>query len=329
MAYQEHVISNLSEVPALVVAFAATLGWDVVGSNMRHPAYEGGGPGGLEFTVTYSDFATLRKRLVASVTVGGTPRQALIEAPVLATEAAPSVGVVQSPTKLFLIGMLTPQPYIAVVVEFGFNLYRHLYIGFAEKIGNYTGGEIVSACTRVVTTSASTNNFAYGRYGYLFNANLHPIGSTGCGGLNVIHADNPEQWRQFSCSGNFGDSRTSVFSGDEVFGGFKDSWNDLFIPCGSDTFSGETVLVPVNLLVSKPVTGDVDFIPVGRPSGVRMLNIENLPAQTEVSVGVETWKVFAAISKSSSLADDRPGSTGIRYPAYETSFYLGYAYRSA
>ena len=33
--------------------------------------------------------------------------------------------------------------YIAIITEHGYNLHRHLYLGFMEKIGDYVGGEVV------------------------------------------------------------------------------------------------------------------------------------------------------------------------------------------
>jgi len=147
VAYQEYSITTLDDVPALVRSFAANMGWNVVGGNLRHPNYDGAGPGGLAFEI-YTVSNALNHDLFFRCTTDPS-RSARIRGPIWSTTVAPFSGYKVAPTKLFLIGMLDPEPYIAVVVEFGYNLYRHLYLGYMEKQGTYGGGSVLGACTGV------------------------------------------------------------------------------------------------------------------------------------------------------------------------------------
>lgn len=331
MAYAEYTITSLSQIPSLVSAFATSVGWDVSGATLRHPDYEGGGPGGLAFTLSTSTVGLNHDLLWTCTTSVG--NSALIRAPILATELAPAVGVAQPPTRVFLISMLTPEPYIAIVVEFGYNSYRHLYLGFMEKIGNYSGGEVISGASGFVSPSNSDLYYLdRTQHNYLFGANqsVRPLANSG--GVHVSHADNPVPWRNFRDVGTFNanhDFGVGVFNGSEAIGGFGDSINDGYVQKGKSDIAGASILVPINLFAAVPVTGDTRFSPIGKPAGVRMINIENVEAQATLDLGGETWRSFAVFRKNADNLARRPGNIGNRYRLAESSFFVGYAYRSA
>ena len=340
MAYSEHTISALTDIPPLVHAFATTLGFIVSGTTgspiVQHPSYGGPGvPGGLEFQMSTLT-SGLNKDLIwtSTTAVGAYTPSSKIRFPIWATDAAPTVGVTKNPTKLFLIGSLTPAPYIAIVVEFGYNLYRHLYMGFMEKIGNYLGGEVLSS-ENGPPLSSNTQTF------YLFDSTMktHMFSarqslwgtSAGCGGVHIDHADNSVPWRSFYNANNFSANiDTALFSGIEVIGGYGDSINDPLIARGKNPITGSVILAPINLLAVQPVTGAKRFRPIGRPAGVRLCNMEDLEPQTINTIGAETWRIFAATSKQETDGEIRAGdgSSGSRYRRLESSVNLGYAYRS-
>src|SRR5690606_35716827 len=97
-------------------------------------------------------------------------------------------GVAQTPTKLFLISMLTPEPYLAIVVEYGYNSYRHLYLGNMEKVGNYSGGEIIGGASGPTSTT-NTNIFWQdsGRIKQLFGSYQNSWIRASSGGVHVDH----------------------------------------------------------------------------------------------------------------------------------------------
>jgi hypothetical protein len=192
-------IAALSDIPPLVKAFATTLGFTVGGSSSS-PTVQAPG-GGMTFqmdvvTGFYPSFFT-------SVAYDAVQWSSASIATSVAQAWSPKLavgGVFNSilPTKLILIGSLTPQPYIAAIICYGFNLYRHLYLGVMEGIGNYTGGEII--CGSRFSDMAFTSSPWLGDYTqYLFGAFQAVADATRCGGVHIVHADNPTYpWRVFS-----------------------------------------------------------------------------------------------------------------------------------
>lgn len=332
MALEEHIITSLSEIPSLVEAFATSVGWDVTsGPVIRHPDYAGSGPGGIAFSLT-SASAGLERDLIWSSSGGIATSRALIRAPILSARTSPFTSYVLSPSRVFLISMLTPEPYIAIVVEFGPNQYRHLYLGFMEKIGDYEGGEVVSACNGMIAQSNSDPVWnGLGGNMFLFEAHQAIMARADSGGVHIDHAENATPWRRFRTA-NFVESDgidAGTFDAGEVIGGFGDSVTDHFVAKGKSAIAGASLLVPINLLASvKPSSSVTRFINIGHPAGVRMVNIENMEPLSEVTIGSETWRIFAAIRKSPLLTMARPVGAGLVYRAEETSYNLGYAYRS-
>lgn len=337
MAYQEFSINSLNDIPALVSSFAAGVGWIVSGTAeqpiLQNPNYQGTGlPGGLSFRLRAA-ISGLNHDLIWECTTAVARGLAIVRSPILATEAAPTVGVAQTPTKVFLISMLAPEPYLVIVIEYGYNSYRHLYLGNMEKIGAYSGGEVISGGGGPIATVDGGIFFYHrARVPHLFGGNQSVWAIANSGGVYVDHPDNAQPWRVFRGVGEvpIGNSLgSSVFNGGEVIGGFGDSYNDAYVQKGKNPIAGAAVLVPINLFATLPVTDDTRFIPIGRPAGVRMINIQEIEAQASVTVSGETWHTFAALRKSNANSMNRPGNTGNRWRLSETSFYLGYAYRGS
>ncbi|MEL4071749.1 hypothetical protein WKW50_16515 [Ochrobactrum sp. GPK 3] len=339
MAYREHSISALSEIPALVTAFATEVGWNIAGTNtLRHPNFEGNGPGGLAFQLSSAVSGLQHTLRWTCATAPYSTKSAVLMSPIYSTVAAPTVGITQTPTKLFLISMLEPEPYIAIVVEYGYNLYRHLYLGFMEKIGNYSGGEVISSHNGTHLDSVwSTSLWHYdGGTGnpvanFLFGWNTSKYTADASGGVRVEHQDNPQTWRHFRRNAVIpaSESWTAPFTYSDALGGFGDSINDAYVAKGKNALAGTSVLTPINLFVTQAALNDTRFVPIGNPAGVRLVNIEQMEAQSSAEIGDETWYVFAASRKSSDLYTRGPVSNAYRYPISESSYYLGYAYRGA
>lgn len=325
MAFSEHSITSLTQIPELVGTFATTIGWSSVSATkFKHPNFNGAGPGGYTFGLT----ATATTLTVGFDEITNT---AFIRAPILATEAAPTVGVNQAPTRVFLIGRLLPQPYIAIVVEFGFNLYRHMYLGFMEKIGPYTGGEVITASNGPGITYNGDLSIHMSAYvSHLFGANQTGIVAAQSGGVRVQHAGNANAFRMFRRAGNHATGTLDgTLNGTEALGGPRDGWNDHFLARARNPISGVNVLTPINMLISQIVGGSAYVAPIGRPSGVRLIHLANLEPQSRIEIGAEVWRCFAAFSRKDDVLMYRPGNTGIRYRLAESSYHLGYAYRES
>lgn len=331
MAYSEHIISAMSDVPTLVHAFATTLGFDVSGTTanpiVRHPNYNGAGPGGVAFALSSITSGVNRDiRWTAQETISGIVPKSTIRAPIFATPADPTVAIIQHPQKVYLIGMLTPEPFIAIVTEHGYNLYRHLYLGFMEKIGNYQGGEVISSQNGPITNfGGSSDMSSRSRKNFLFSNVQTAWADDESGGVRVVHADNTVTWRRFR--NPRGAIVPTAYIGDEVLGGFSDSINDPLVAKAQSQFSGANILIPANLYTTQVVTGDIRFRAIGKPTGVRLVNTQFIEPRSVLTVGAETWRAFAATSKQDSGVEPAAGG-GAAYRLYESSVYLGYAYRS-
>lgn len=320
--FQEYNIAAMSEVPALIGSFAQAVGFTVNTANPNAPIITT--PGGtLPITVSYAtrgSGAALRQTVRAE-NVANT-FCAITSAPRRRNGAnSTSVPVQVAPTKLIMIGGLLPQPYIAAVIAFGFNLYRHLYIGNMEKIGNYTGGEVVAGSFNTDSPNYDCN-FRSSQTQYLFNSWNNtgaPWTDNECGAVRVTHADNPSAKRVFRQI--VGDIETNSMTLTAAIGGFKDDINDGYLMRGESSYSGAAILVPFNLYAVRPSSR---ISAIGRVAGVRMVRMDDIEPEVTITVGGEQWYVVPMFRKSA--------NEGISFPAYgyptdETSYLIGMAYK--
>lgn len=339
--YSQYAISSVAEVPPLIKAFAANLGWTTSGvCILTRPG------GGETFSVTagtamdqQSGYQAPRGMHhwieVSHATVYRFNPRAYM--PRLNGDY--NLGWdTATPTKLHLMGGEEEDTaYIAAVVECGFNLYRHIYIGNIVKIGDYQGGECVSLNNNA-RYPRDVNNFPFQIYDAYdtrflfsqsngFNANYFPEVSNAennvpdrhmrCGGVKIQHADNPNTWRYFTDFGGF--------QAKEVLGGWRDGPQDFQVAKAHCSFAGATMLVPVNLWVShiaQPSRYDARFIPIGHPAGARMVNMRDLGPGNEIEVGNKHWRVFPEFSKRDTWSTAR----GTAWAAYESTGHQGLAY---
>lgn len=285
MAYQKTAINAITDVPALVAAFALARGWTVVGTTLTRT-----GVNALSFEVT-ADITGDDHTLRIEETGNPTTRAALQRLPLLkGTSGNP---VVQVPTNLHLFGAGAPSPYVAGVIECGFNRYRHFYIGGLDIKGDYTGGNIIAANNFYDTYNLATFPTAFStRNRHMFSALTRPDWITGvnAGGVDVVHAGNAIPWRMFD--GPYDTNAISNFVGDEVFGGHADGVNEGLVFNAKSPFSGESIMVPVDLYVPDGAAGAAFFRPIGQAPGVRLMNMESIETETAVSVGGDNWRVF-------------------------------------
>jgi hypothetical protein len=333
MAYSEQVATAITDIPALIAAFANTRGWTVAGTTLTSPS----GTRSFEITASIGGTNNRDHRIFITDTVTAT-RRAWTDLPwVDGTDGNPTV---LTPTKVHLFGNDTPYApaaFIACVIECGYNNYRHLYIGEMVKVGNYTGGEVI--CANYFNKSYT--GFTGGSYDWYSTANKflfsahHNAGNgpTGAdaGGINMVHADNDVPYRYFD--GPAGLNAGTSMTGVEVFGGIMDSINSGLVYHGLSDYAGAAILTPFNLFVpdSDNVGSNLRIRPVGYPAGPRMVNMESLEPGETIDVGGDNWKVFPEFRKSfetlikyGTSRDD--GGAGGYYPVRESSYLVGIAY---
>lgn len=349
MAYSVSAITSLTEIPSLVSAFASQLGFATTDggatSTVRHPTYSGA----KTFTIgTLMDGTGLsrRERVTLELDVPDA-NLAAAESPKLNPSGGNTVAsvVVVQPTALHLFGELQGDEsdaggsFIAGVIEYGFNLYRHFYLGYVEKITAYDGGEVITGSSQGYTTLGSSSSawtaLSNGECRLPFSA--VNTNSTQNGGLHVDHPGASQPWYTFNTGtnpGNTVEASVSAANGNRVvIGGYRDSINSGYLTAAQSPYSGAQILVPINLYIGKREGAQQLFQPVGAPAGVRMVHMENLEPGAQISIGSSVWRVFPIFAKSDDPTLPSAGSLGAssfyRFAVSNTSHYVGMAYRAS
>jgi hypothetical protein len=316
MTYDLQAVTSWADVLAEIVTFANARGWTTTANTIQNPST------GLVTTLsTTADRITLAP-------AGGI--QSRCRRPWL-NGTYPGSPVALNPVQCHLFGNNSPysapdtEPYVAAVVGFGFNAYRHIYIGTLVAAGAYTDGDVV--CCNDFSLQGSSPGDIYPtseRLRYLFGAyNRHEDGATYAGGAKITHVDNATTWRTFykPNTSNFMQSLT----GSEVFGGNRDGVADGMVYRAHADFASGQLMVPVNLYCSDGNDGSNYRIrPLGHVSGVRLIDMENMAPEQQFSISADDWRAFPEFSKR---ADTFLDWTGASYFPYESSGYFGLAYR--
>lgn len=336
MAYTTHAISSLQEVVQLWAAFAADCGWivdnsDPTAPSIKHPTY----PSAMPMRLRYADVSAYGKRLVVDSNHPDMTGTAVTGAPVLNPTASTGGVSVSTPTKVHFIGTASGTPYLATIVEFGFNSYRHLYVGYMNKSSDYEGGEVISGTWSRETGSPTGSQVGWNAYETgatgLFSATAANDTNSRRGGVRVLHPNNPTKWREFRATGSGSDFNSYANGTSEitVMGGYLDGANTGYAIAGKSEYTVSAVVSPIPLLVTTTIGGNRYFRNIGSPAGVRHINIENFEPGSLVNVGSREFVVFPWMSKRASPIIQFPPSSvpsTSRFPQNESSGYLGYAY---
>lgn len=354
MSYSTTPITSISDIPSLVKSFADTLGFttstvSATQVTVKHPSYTLA----KTFTVKVNNEGsglTLRQRIEVSCdVVGSIPAWA--ESPKLNktqvdTDAAVTV---EAPTKLHLFGARLGgsgdpgKSFIAGVIEYGYNLYRHFYLGYVDKITSFDNGELITGSSVYpFADNITSGNFtvAYDHKANVLYSPAYPFQATvpdnttsyRNGGCYIPHAANAESWREFNLRSSWSsagfDAATSVNGHKVVLGGFGDSINSGYMNAAKSPFQGVNILVPINLYIGKRVSSQQYLQAIGSVSGARMVHMEDLEPGAEVTIGTSVWRVFPVFSKSSDPYNRRPVFLGTnrRFPQNNSSYFVGMAY---
>jgi len=324
---EQHSITNIEEVPALVGAFATALGWTSTTPGANTVTLRA--PGDVVTWTLRENADTLQILSLGedSNSIGYTDinpdlpdnDMAIMAQPVLRVGGA---NVTQTPTTVYLIGANDPSPYIHIAVAFGENLFRHMYVGIMEKLGNYLRGNVIAATKGPSLTANTTLSYDdITNMKYLFQGGNNAMAESLSGGVFVEHADNAVPWRRFY-NGAF---QTIIGANPEgVIGGFGDAINDGYLARAMSPFAALSILAPVNLYVTQPISGDRTFVPIGRVPGIRMVNMSQLEPAQEIVVGGMRWIVFPSHSRRIEKTMTAEGS-GSRARDFESSYWVGYA----
>ena len=351
----EIALTSVADIPPAIAQFAGGCGWTVSGASAGNATVrrvmataagqpdEGGGaptswkiqsgewrqsgssgqganPEGTRFD-TPADYVRIFNE-AAGVAAG----MALMISPRLgpATRFAP---IIPKPTKLWCFGNEPDElaQWMGFVVEYGFNQYRHIYIGSMDRAGIYSGGDAISA-SMVSAQPQSRSSFDWNNRplfrGSWSAANWEPEHATGAGSVVKL----PEGLKRFWMDqGSLTQNRAVV---DFCFGGLGDGPDDMLVNRGFADFSGEQLLFPINPVHTVQAGIDWRTRAIGTVRGVRNVNMKNLEPGQLVSVGNFNWRVFPCSSKQARMDDPLEGAEapGLGWPRYETSGWWGHAY---
>ena len=163
MTYSAQVVTAVTDIPSAISAFAFARGWTQASDTITRP----GGGRAFDIRATIAGTNNREHRVFIEDNLDPTGRLVWTQMPWI--DGVSGNPVVLTPTKLHLFGNNTPwapEPFIACVIECGYNHYRHLYIGNAVKAGSYTGGELFCA-------NMSSNSFIGNGGDKDFNDGVH------------------------------------------------------------------------------------------------------------------------------------------------------------
>lgn len=321
--YVEQAVASITDIPAAVAAIAATAGWSVAGTVLTRA--EGGISVKLEAFITGSGTTALHE--LRATPQSGTTKYTRTYSPRFeGGTGAGGAPLVKVPSKIHVFAGTAGGSYLAIVVEYGYNLYRHMYIGSMAKRGSYTGGEVICAnYHQTFGYTFTTDTRHWTDHKMLFCARQNIIATDESGWVHVVHADNATYpFRTFretvsaSWEGNFGTTYPGA-----VLGGATDGINAGLHVRGQSTYAGGVILTPINLFTTHLSGADILFRPIGAPLGVRLVNVRDIDPGAAMLLGSTTWRCFPEFSKN---VDPYSRSLNGKRNAYESSYYAGLAY---
>ncbi len=306
MAYVQHTINSWDEIPPHVVNAAINAGWENPSENK---------------IIIPEGMGVLIKTETATLTLFGDSYSDEMH--------YTTIGAAETPTKLHIFyrdpdsSDNGPQSqFLAGVVEFGYNQYRHFYMGQVRKTGEYRSMGILSsnACTNK-TWNNNANRF-------LLASRNNTSNNNNAGGMDIIdplgtRTTSDERWARFGMLASFQSAEGKDIIDNRIIGGGLDSINTVEMYQGKSAFSGQNILAPINLYLTEgqgsddPDNDTLLLRPLGRANGVRMINLTDIDTDVSIQTGNGVWHTFAEFSRQA----DRVVTAG------KTSFYLGLAYR--
>ena len=269
---------------------------------------------------------------------GGNPvtDKAVCYSPVVPTGNGETDAAPRYATKLHMFGgTVGDATWIAGVIEYTYNRYRHFYIGRIDRYGSYDDG-IVLSVSNYANRAPVRDYFGYfdsRRHRHLFSGYDRAYSDNKkrpyCGGLLLSHPDDPHTWRYFDGavgSGNPPDT-DGYGTGQEVFGGPNDGPVDGWIRSGHAPTGTASLITPVVLFGNyDDGAGGRFYRALGSPLGVGVVSMKNLVPEQQIQIGTENWRVFPSAHLNLSMRE----GTG-DYPTYwtweEPTGLVGFAYK--
>jgi hypothetical protein len=212
-----------------------------------------------------------------------------------------------------------PSPtYAHVVLEYAPGLYRHMSFGKLVKFGDWTGGEY--ACGHVWDSSTFAKDTPKATSHHIpFDATNNQVYAH----ADTIHAEglpnhpaNPNDRWLVSWAGeigmtNDGDGNARGYA----IGGARDGFlQNALGPYRANPNNGYVPLIPVQVWYREDFVTPDGWRLLGYAPDIRVINIGNMEAGDEFTVGSDTWKVFPWVRKQYLQNDtDESWNAGFAY----------------
>lgn len=287
MAYSQYNVTSVADILDVVLDFANAIGWQATRGGTQNAYVYLRPPGSSEDVFYYTDLSGSSRS--TSFAWAGATSAVGFNIPASRMDFRVRTGSIDDlekygkggpPTLVHAIGRASGTPFMLFAIESSPGLYQHMYFGYTEKIGGYSGGEVVS------TTVVGSNTSADSPYEH-----SHLLASIPSNATNYTYP--PDQRGGVRINGVWYKFRRSTSL--HVAGGAFDHPNAYAQRNASNSFSGYTPLSPVNLWLGSTSSSSGFWQPIGPAAGVRFANMENFfPTQLVELPDGTNWRVFPA-----------------------------------
>lgn len=205
-------------------------------------------------------------------------------------------------SKMWLFAGSTPEPWVHVVFETVPTYFHHVYFGYVEKYGNYTGGAVADGTGWNYTSSPQpwndrSNNGLFSGGNGVIDYIREP------GGVEIEHADAPASCYRFVT--DYYKASTYPY---RAGGGFGDGYNGSLCWAPSTGLENNAILHPVILFAD--INNDEWVTPIACVPGVRFVNIMDFVDGQLVDAGNQNWRLFPLCRRDPNYLVLGPGATG-------------------
>lgn len=196
--------------------------------------------------------------------------------------------------------------YIHIVLEVFAGVFRHMHFGNLVKFGTWTGGAYFAGMVWSQSSGGSNpiSNPADNGHDVPFDNKTN----AGNNSWTVHYEHSTDKWIGNHTDGLFGavqrrEARGSVRGGFPVM--FKNQKESLF--------SGLIPLGPIIIGAVRETDSPVTTRWIGKVPHLRQINMTNLVAAQEFSIGADTWKVFPMCSLNTVVGQNSSKVAGFAY----------------
>lgn len=194
--------------------------------------------------------------------------------------------------------------YIHIVLEVFAGVFRHMHFGNLLKFGTWTGGAYFASTTWSQSTSSNTiGNPADGSHDVPFDNKI-----TTNMGWTVHYEHSTDKW-----IANVSDALYGTVQRREGRASVRGGFPSMFKYQKESFFSGLIPLSPVIIGAVRESDNPVTTRWIGQVPDFRQINMTNLLAAQEFSIGADTWKVFPMCSLNTVVGQNGSKVAGFAY----------------